>query len=542
MATSEQSGAYGTRPAAVGSLASLLWEGRPLIGLAATLFTAIGHTMNFREMAVAHGWVPAVFYILQSAYLAAVAMALLAAPTLGHHLSSYAATQLGFVLAIAGSFLNGLAIWAPFPIFVIGRSIAGAGAGLVIYFTPFLLKDRYRPALSWVMILSPVAGPGVIAAFTMSHGVSDWEWGFLWEGISAVGGFLLLWPLPPTVQSSPKPPRGSPAYLAPLALSCVPLIYLMHWGQLQGWLESPDIVWSSFAVAVAWAVALWLAWPHIDFPVLRENWTRLAVYCFGGICQFFHALTMNVYGGSIVNFSSWQRAWLIWPMPIGIGVALAMPHLPWRRPWKLGWPGAVVGLLLLAAGLYLGLDQTKDWPFWQILNTPDLNWFAAPTHWELAPGRFLMGLGVGLFMLAVATLTSPDVRREAEVRPFFSIAQFVGATLGTGLFVNFLLIGQLVHYSYSADRGFIQPDELARRHAVLRDEFRRQGEVNPDRAAEVLLYRFVRYEAENMIYATIYGVFLVASLVLAGLCLVFWIWPRPMPVGLLSPAPEVRRL
>jgi hypothetical protein len=42
----------------------------------------------------------------------------------------------------------------------------------------------------------------------------------------------------------------------------------------------------------------------------------------------------------------------------------------------------------------------------------------------------------------------------------------------------------------------------------------------------VLLYSFVRYEADNLVFATIYAAFLVASLVLAGLCLALWTWLR----------------
>ena len=503
-----------------------LLAGRPLLGLVAVLCTTTGHTMNLREMGEAQGWVGAVFYIPQSTYLASLALTLLVCPALGQRSSCRAATQMGLVLVTAGSFLNGLAIWAPFSIFVTGRVVAGVGAGMVIYFTPHLLEARWQFPVTWAMILCPVAGPGVIAAFTMSRGVSDWHGAYLLEGVSALAGLLLLLSMTQTPQSRPGPPRGSLTYLPPLALAVGALVYCQHWGQLQGWLESSDIVIMSTVGFAALIVSLWLAWPQLDFSTLRENWIRLVVFFFGGVCQFFHGYTMNTYGGSIVNFSSWQRAWLIWPMPIGIAVSLALPHLPWRRPLKLGLPGAVAGLLLLTGGLYLCLQQTMDWPSWRILATRDLNWFTAPTHWEFAPGRFLMGLGVGLFMLSVDELASPDAQREEEVRRFFPIVQFFGGMLATGIFVNFLLIGQLVHYSYSADRGYIQAGELARRHTDLGDYFRRQGRSDPERAAGVLLYNFVRYEADNLVFATIYAAFFVASLVLAGLCLALWTWLR----------------
>src|SRR5262249_40428255 len=145
--------------------------------------------------------------------------------------------------------------------------------------------------------------------------------------------------------------------------------------------------------------------------------------------------------GAIVNLSSWQRAWMIWPMPIGIAVSLALSHVPWRGRRPLGFPSAALGLLLLAGGFHLSSQQTMDWPFWHILNTRDLNWFMAPTQWELAPGRFLMGLGTGLLMISVRHLVSRDAQREAKVQPFLPVVQFLGGGLATGVFVNFLLIG-----------------------------------------------------------------------------------------------------
>jgi hypothetical protein len=52
------------------------------------LCTTTGHTMNLREMGEAQGWVAAVFYILQSSYLASLALTLLVCPALGQRSSS----------------------------------------------------------------------------------------------------------------------------------------------------------------------------------------------------------------------------------------------------------------------------------------------------------------------------------------------------------------------------------------------------------------------------------------------------------------------
>jgi MFS family permease len=513
-----------------------LLAGRPVIPWAAALVTTTGHTINLREMGVEQGWVTAEFYVLQSAYLVSLALMMMACPALGQRWSCRGLAQTGLVLVTAGSFLNGLETWAPLSVFVAGRVVAGSGAGMVIYFAPRLLDHRWDFPAAWAAILLPVAGPGVIsAATTLISETSDWQAGFLIEGGAAVVGLLALLSMAEAPETPPTAPRGSLAYLPALVLASAALVYVLHWGQLHGWLESFDIVAASTAGAVALAIALGLAWNQLDFLALKENWIRLVLFFFGGMNQFFHGYTVSTYGGSLVNYSSWQRTWLIWPMPIGIAVALALTHLRWHRRLTLGLPGAVIGLLLLAGGLYLSYQQTMEWPYWQILDTLDLNWFPAPLHWQLAPGRFLMGLGVGLFMLAADTLFSPDLEREEKVRPFLVVMQFLGGGIATGVFINFLLIGHAVHYSYSADRDYIQADELADRQQRLSTAIAEAGEPAPDRAAETLLFRFVNYEADNLVFATIYAAFLAAALILAAVCLALWLWrmrrSRPLSKG-----------
>jgi hypothetical protein len=511
-----------------------LLAGRPLVALAAVLFTTTGHTMNLREMGVAQGWVSAEYYSLQSAFLVSLALAMLACPALGRRYSWMGLAQLGLVLVAAGSALNALRPWAPLSIFVVGRVVAGCGAGMVIYFAPRLLDARWEFPATWAAILLPVAGPGVVSAATMMTEASDWQGGFLIEGAAAVVALVVLLSMAEAPESPPTKPRGSLAYLPPLVLAAAAGVYVMHWGQLHGWLESPDIVVASAIGGAAGIIALWLAWPWLDGIALRENGIRLVLFFFGGANQFFHGYTMNAYGGSLVNLSSWQRALLIWPMPIGIAAALALSQLRWRgRHLKLGLPGAVAGLLCLAGGLYQSCRLTMDWPYWDLRAPIDLNWFAAPTAWELAPGRFLMGLGVGLFMLAADTLYCPDPRREAEVRPYLPVIQFLGGGLAAGVLINFLLIGHQVHYAYAADRSWIQADEMAQRQADWSDELRRAGAPSPERGAEVLLYRSVNYEADNLTFATMYAALLAVALALAGVCLALWAWrwrERPHPV------------
>jgi hypothetical protein len=169
-----------------------------------------------------------------------------------------------------------------------------------------------------------------------------------------------------------------------------------------------------------------------------------------------------------------------------------------------------------------------------VLNTVEFNWFAAPQHWQLAPPRFLMGFGSGMVLLAMTTSSSPDPRREARIRPLLQVAQFAGGTLSVGVLVTVLLAVHQLQYSYVADRGFIQAVELGDRNSRLAAHVAMVSAGAAARQAEALEFRAVNYEADNLVFAVIYGGFLVTSLVLAIVCGAYSLLrylSSPSPVG-----------
>jgi hypothetical protein len=506
--------------------------GRPVLALTVAWLTTAGHTMNFREMATAHGWVPAQGYSLHTAYLVAIALALLTGPFVACRLSARILAQSGLVLLAAGSFFNGILIDAPFWAFMVARVTAGLGAGLVVGFAPRLLDRRWENPTTWASILLPVAGSAAISAPTMFLETSDWPSGFLAVGGAAALALAVLMSIAELPERSPAtPPRGSAAHLPFLAIGSAAMVYVLHWGQLHGWFESIDIVAGCLVAGVAWALAILIVFPRLDFLALSESWIRLLLIFFGGFCQFFHGTSMNIYGGLLLNFSSWQRSLLIWSLPLGVATSLVTARTI-RRRWKVApaLPGAITGLLMLALGMFVAHERTVDWPYWQVTNVIDLNWFQAPQHWELAPARYLIGLGIGLFMISMDTMNSPDVDREEKVRPLLLVTQFYGGGIGIAVLVNCFLIGHPIQYSYTADRDLIQAEEIMQRKAVLQDALSQAGDPAAERKSEALLFRMVNYEADNLIFAEIYAAFAAAALGLAALCLVLLIQRRLQPV------------
>jgi MFS family permease len=496
---------------------------RPAFALAAVWLTTAGHTASFRELTAARGWVTAESYSLHSIFLLAITLTLLAAPRMARSYGSYPLVIAGLTMLVAGSIANGVLIHAPAELFVLGRVLAGVGAGLVIRSAPRTLPAGQEGRVAWAGIVLPAAGPVVIALAVEWSPWWSWQGAFLFEAVLALLALVVMLSManPPDLDRDFSPgPVEQLGYFPVAVVAALSVWYVMHWGQLHGWLEGPDVTAAIIVGSVALVVLLWIVWPGLDPLTMREGLPRLGLITYGGFVQYFNSLDMGVYGGLLVNFSPWMRSWLIWSLTIGSTTALALGRIIWRKR-SPGYAGAALGLLVLAGGMSLSHRNTMNWPFWSLLNTVEFNWFAAPQHRELALPRFLMGFGSGMVLLAMTTRTSLEPLREARIRPLLQVAQFAGGTLSVGVLVTVLLAVHQLQYSYVADRGFIQAVERSDRNSRLAAHLATAGASVSARQAEALEFRAVNYEADNLVFATIYGGFLVTSLVLAVVCGVY---------------------
>jgi MFS family permease len=474
-------------------------------------------------MVAARGWVTAEGYSLHSMYLLSITLTLLVVPRLARRFGSYSLVVAGLTMLGAGSITNGVLPLAPPELLAIGRVLAGIGAGLVIRSAPRILPASEEDRVIWAGIVLPAAGPVVIPFAVEWSPWWSWQGAFLFEVVLAFLSLALVLSIadPPDLdRDSPPGPADSLGYLPAAIVAALSVWYVMHWGQLHGWLEGPDIMAAMIVGSIALSVLLWMVWPGLDPGTLREGLPRLGLMAYGGFVQYFNSLDMGVYGGLLVNFSPWMRSWLIWSLPLGSAAALALGRVVWQNR-SPGFAGAALGLLVLAGGMGLSHHNTMNWPFWSLLNTVEFNWFAAPQHRELALPRFLMGFGSGMVLLAMTTCTSPEPRREARIRPLLQVAQFACGTLSVGVLVTVLLAAHQLQYSYVADRGFIQAVERDDRNSRLAAYVATAGAGAATQRAEALDFRAANYEADNLVFATIYGGFLAASLVLAVVCGVY---------------------
>jgi hypothetical protein len=487
---------------------------RPLGALTAVWLTSAGHTMNFHEMNAAHGWISSEGYSLHSIYLFSTALSLPLLPLVTARLGSYTLANLGLALLAIASLINGLWREAPWWIFIGARIMAGIGAAFVIFAAPRLIGTRWERLALWAGIILPALGPPVIGLASLLYGWSRWEGAFFFEGLLAVLGLALLLTMSPPPE---RPLTGVvwPVYWPALLVACAGCWYVLHWGQLSGWLESQEVCLALTLALLGWLALLLLIWPNLTGASLL----RFVLVGYAGFVQFFNASDMGVYGSLLINYSVWQRSWLVWSISVGAATALAVGDLLFRtiHPRRLG---AFLGLLVLAGGMALARHNTLSWPFWSILNSVELNWFQAPQYWELAPARFMMGFGSAFVLLSALSNTSQDRQKEARTRPRLQEAQLVGGALSIGVLATMLLAGQQWEYAYASDRGYLQPTEVLERQQKLATTLAAAGATNAERQAEVLMYRAVNYQANNLLFADIYSGFLVSSLGLATMLLI----------------------
>ena len=499
-----------------------------LLALASVWLTTAGHTACFREMDAARGWVTTDGYALHSSYLFAIACGL-ALTWANRPLGSPARVmRYGLVLLVVGSLVNGLMLHAPYRLLVASRMVAGFGAGMVLAAAPIAGQAAGSRWFAWSGILLPSIGVLVIAWVADLYREHGWDGGFLFEGALALAALLTLLLFGHDHGRSGFP--RVPAWFLPFVGCLAGLWYSLSYGQLFGWWEDPRTV-------VAMAFCLLMLALVFSTVVLRPGafplagWPTLVVAAFAGFVQYFNVSDMGVYGGMLLDLGMIDRSLLIWPLSIGAACAaiLAM-GLPHTRGFTLA------GLLAVSLGMWLAHSRTMEWPFWAALNQVQFNWFPAPGVWELAPARFLMGLGASLALIGLQRASLSNTSHEALRRDLLTLFQFMGGAASIGVLTLCTTRGYQNEYSFVAERGYIQPETYIEYGAILKNHLHTRGFANPEAGARSLLHGSVVYESNNLVFSTIYGGFLVAALSFSGLVFVGWVWPwfrpaRSEPAG-----------
>ena len=494
-----------------------------LLALASVWLTTAGHTACFREMDAARGWVTTDGYSLHSGYLFAIACGLAITWANMPLRQPARLMRYGLALLAIGSFINGLLLQAPFTLLVASRMIAGLGGGMVLAAAPIAGRAAGSRWFAWAGILLPSVGILIIAKVADLYREHGWDGAFLFEGTLALAALLILviWGHEHGASGWPVVPVWFPLLVG--FLGC--LWYAISYGQLQGWWEDrrSTLAMSGGVVFLALLVSTLILSPTV-LPV--SAWPTLVIAGFAGFVQYFNVSDMGVYGGGLLDLGMVDRSLLIWPISIGAGTAAMLAIVFKANRWL-----TVIGLVAIALGMGLAHNRTMDWPFWAALNQAQFNWFAAPGLWELAPARFLMGLGASLTLIGLQQATLAHPGDEVTRRQLLTFFQFVGGGISIGVLTLCTTRGYQNEYSFVAERGYIQPEVYREYGGILKNHLHSQGFASPEAGARSMLHNSVVYESNNMVFATIYGAFRIWAYAFAGLVVVWWgwTWSRPQP-------------
>lgn len=493
-----------------------------LLALASVWLTTAGHTACFREMDAARGWVTTDGYAMHSSYLFTIACGLVltwANRPLG---SPARVMRYGLVMLVVGSLVNGLLLEAPYRVFLASRMVAGFGAGMVLAAAPVAGQAAGSRWFAWAGILLPSIGVLVIAWAADLYREHGWDGGFLFEGLLAFSALLtlLLWGHDHGKTGLPHVPLWSLPFVGFLG----GLWYTLSYGQLLGWWEDPRTAGAMITCLVMLALVIASGVLQPD-ALPMAGWPTLLVAAFAGFVQYFNVSDMGVYGGMLLDLGMIDRSLLIWPLSIGAAcaaiLAMVLPNARWLT---------LAGLLAVSLGMWLAHLRTMEWPFWSALNQVQFNWFPAPGIWELAPARFLMGFGASLTLIGLQRVSLTVPSHEALRRDLLTLFQFMGGAASIGVLTLCTTRGYQNEYSFVAERGYIQPESYIEYGGILKNHLHAQGFANPEAGARSLLHGSVVYESNNLVFASIYGGFLVAALVFSGLVLSGWIWRWLKPV------------
>ena len=491
------------------------WKTTAVISaMTAVWITTAGHTMNFREMEAARGWIASEGYSLHTAYLLSLVLGLLYGYSSGPKYEPFSATVAGLFLLAAGSLINGTQLTAPLTLLAASRAAAGFGGGLVLVKAPALHEAVRANSFAWAGIVLPSVAPLIVAVATFHYGWSNWEGAFLFEFAMATAGLCLVMAAgKPFQQISPLDRKITfPWWMLPLAAAMAAGWYVLHWGQLEGWIDSAKIKMALLLCALGSAASIGIA------PAGLPDWRKVAppaavlVALFAGFTQYFNVSDMGVYGGLFVNFGVWERALLVWPISCGAALALVVARFCPNAGWF-----AITGLLLIAAGMGLAHGRTMDWPYWRMLNQAEFNWFPAPQVRELWMPRFLMGLGTGLAFVGAQRMVPVDPDDAARGRHLLTVVQIFGGALSIGALCLCLTRGYQNQYSFVSEKGFIQETAIREYTGIVSRSLAESGFQNASHAAETLAHRAISYEANNLVFANLYGWFAASAVTMAAI-------------------------
>jgi EmrB/QacA subfamily drug resistance transporter len=346
-------------------------------------------------------------------------------------------------------------------VLIIGRLLQGIAAAMMVPQVMSLMQVMYKPKERAAVMglfgalggLSASLGP-VIGGFLIHWNIAGLDWRPIFLINLPIGLFALLAGLRFLPNGkSPHPLKldviGTGLIIVALGLLVYPLIQ----GREFGW---PSWVFWMLASSLPVFVVFWL-WQKKKFsidksPLIIPSLFKTYSFSIGLLANiifqlvmigFFFSFTLTLQIG--LGFEVIKAALTGLPVAIGIGLSIGLiaPKLTaliGRYTMTLGSVVMSIGLIITALVLNSGGTATNPW--------------------SLVPGLLMIGIGMGMVMGLVFSITLKDIDKEhaGSASGTLNAAQQVGGAIGVAL-VGVIFFGALNHNaagSFSVAKADIQ--------------------------------------------------------------------------------------
>ncbi|MFZ4674496.1 MAG: MFS transporter [Nodosilinea sp.] len=340
-------------------------------------------------------------------------------------------------------------------LFTLGLAGFAGLASAVLVSTPVaLMDDLYRGELAQKYALLVLAIAGIIGALagSLTGGLMAFELSWRWAFALELGLIPVIWLLvrridvPTPVATLPIDWVGGLLSLAGFGFTLVGLSLAaeLGWWQPKGEAETRDFWLAPFGISVVpiliaaglICLGLLMFWERQRSrqgqpSLLRMGVFHRRIYTIGLAIGTLHTMVnvgvqFNLFQfiPAVVGLNPVRTAIAVMPFTIAQLVVLVLlakrrPTMPYRSLLQAGLLVKAVGIAMLLAAI-----------------SPTL------TALSLMPSLVVMGIGTGLFMTYITSLTFADTRTDekAEARGVYRPFQTLGASLGRGI-LGTLLVG-----------------------------------------------------------------------------------------------------
>ncbi|MFD5466875.1 MDR family MFS transporter [Kitasatospora sp. NPDC127059] len=310
---------------------------------------------------------------------------------------------------------------------IAARAVQGIGGGMMIPAGQMILVRtagqaglaRVMGAVGIPMVLTPVVGP-TIGGLLVDH--AGWQWIFLINApLGAIGLFLAARLLPPDPAGEEAGPLDLPGLLL-VGLGMVGITYGLSEAGSAGLTSAKVLV--PLLVGLALTGAFVLRSLRVPHPLLDMRLYRSQLFSSASFVTFvFGAAT---YGGMILMPLFYQvvkhedashTGLLLAPQGLGAAVAMGMSS---RLFEKIGSVTCVIGA---------AVSVVATLPFVLISD--------GTSYWVLGVAMVVRGLGIGLSVMPAMTAAfrAIDPAKINDATPQLNVAQRVGGSVGTAVFV-----------------------------------------------------------------------------------------------------------